>query len=94
MMGLLRRLRREMSCGDVLEVLQAHLDGEVDAETARKVAKHLDKCRICDHEASVYTRIKSGLTSKRRVIDPVVLGQLEQFADRLVSEGVQPLDAE
>lgn len=94
MMELLRRLRGEMSCGQVLEVLQAHLDGEVDAETARKVAQHLDKCQPCDHEASVYTRIKSGLASKRRVLDPVILSQLDQFADRLVVEGAPPQDSD
>ncbi len=94
MMELLRRLRGEMSCGQVLEVLQAHLDGEVDAETARKVAQHLDKCQPCDREASMYSRIKSGLASKRRVLDPVILEQLDSFADRLVADGAPPADVD
>lgn len=82
-MRLLQRLRGELSCQDVLEVLQAHLDGEVDARTARRVARHLDKCDPCHHEAAVYNEIKAGLARKRRPVDPEILGQLRAFGLRL-----------
>ncbi len=85
-MRLLQRLRGELSCQDVLEVLQAHLDGEVDARTARRVAAHLEKCNPCHHEAAVYEEIKAGLARRRRPVDPEILDQLGAFGLRLTEE--------
>ncbi len=85
-MRLLQRLRGELSCQDVLEVLQSHLDGEVDARTARRVAAHLDKCNPCHHEAAVYEEIKAGLARRRRPVDSEILDQLGAFGLRLTEE--------
>jgi anti-sigma factor (TIGR02949 family) len=85
-MRLLQRLRGELSCQEVLEVLQAHLDGEVDDRTARRVAAHLDKCNPCHHEAAVYEEIKAGLARRRRPVDPEILDQLGAFGLRLTEE--------
>ena len=85
-MRLLQRLRGELSCQQVLEVLQAHLDGEVDARTARRVAAHLDKCDPCHHEAAVYDEIKASLARQRRPVDPEILEQLRNFSLRLPDE--------
>ncbi len=77
---LLNRFRRTLSCDEVMEVLQAYLDGEVDVETARKVAGHLEMCAACSNESEVYERIKHNLASRRRDIDPEVRSALESFA--------------
>lgn len=77
---LLKRLRRSPSCDEIMEVLQAYLDGEVDAETARKVAGHLEDCSACSHESDVYERIKTSLSNRRRDIDPEVRAALEAFS--------------
>lgn len=80
MIGRLRRLfRKQLSCAEVMEVLQAYLDGEVDDATARMVAEHLEDCLHCTHESDVYHRIKAKLASRRREIDPQVRIALEAF---------------
>lgn len=83
MKRLIRRFRRTPSCHEVMEVLQAYLDGEVDADTARRVAGHLDMCEACTGESDVYRRIKSSLAGRRRSIDPAVLAALEDFGRNL-----------
>ncbi|MEL6982250.1 MAG: zf-HC2 domain-containing protein [Actinomycetota bacterium] len=82
---LLKRFRRTPSCDEIMEVLQAYLDGEVDVETARKVAGHLEDCAACSHESDVYDRIKTTLSSRRRDIDPNVRAALEAFSQDLRS---------
>lgn len=74
-----------LSCAEVMEVLQAYLDGEVDAETARKVAEHLDRCDMCDDESEVFRNIKHSLASRNEPVDPDVMANLRAFSDRLVS---------
>ncbi len=77
---LLKRFRRGPSCDEVMEVLQAYLDGEVDVDTARMVAGHLDDCAACSNESEVYQRIKDSLSTRRREIDPEVRAALEAFS--------------
>ena len=83
---LMTRLRRLPSCAEVMEVLQTYLDGEIDAEQARKVAAHLRMCTACDQESLVYEGIKASLANRRRDIDPEVLAALEAFG-RDLAEG-------
>lgn len=80
---LRRLLRRQPSCAEVMEVLQAYLDGEVDDSTARMVAGHLGACLHCAHESDVYHRIKAKLASRRRDLDPQVRLALEAFVHEL-----------
>ncbi len=86
MRRLLDRLRGSMSCGDVLKVIQSYIDGEIDAETARKVAAHLDQCHPCTEEELIYQQIKSSLSRRRRHVDMEVLEQLMSFGERLKSD--------
>ncbi len=85
MMRLLNRLRGRPTCEEIMEVLQSYLDGEIDADTARKVAGHLDVCTECDRESQVYETIKASLASRRHEIDPQVLAALRQFGETLES---------
>ncbi len=77
---LLNRFRRIPSCDEIMEVLQAYLDGEVDVEVARTVAGHLEKCVVCSHESEVYQQIKTSLAGRRREVDPDVRAALEAFS--------------
>ncbi len=86
MRRLLDRLRGSMSCGDVLKVLQAYIDGEIDADTARKVASHLDQCHRCTDEEHIYQQIKTSLAQRRRHVDVEVLEQLMSFGERLKTD--------
>lgn len=76
--------KKGFSCDDVMEVLQSYLDGETDAETARKVVAHLDDCENCDLESKVYQDIKSSLASRTDTVDPLVMSALQDFSNRLV----------
>ncbi len=81
-------------CWQVMRVLQAHLDGEVDVETATWVSTHLEECRRCGMEAATYQSIKLALAERiddptghgAVPVDPAVLRRLERFAASL-SEG-------
>ena len=77
---LLKRLRGAPSCDEIMKVLQAYLDGEVDVHTARKVAGHLEDCAACSHESAVYERITASLSNRRREIDPEIRAALEAFS--------------
>lgn len=82
---LLSRLRGGPSCHEVMEVLQSYLDGEVDSETARRVAVHLESCADCELESDVYHRIKQSLADAAAPVDPVVMASLRAFSERLVT---------
>ena len=84
MRRLLDRLRGSMSCSDVLKVIQSYIDGEIDAETARKVAAHLEHCHPCADEELIYGRIKASLARRRRHVDMDVLDQLMSFGWKLL----------
>lgn len=83
MMRFLDKLRGRPSCEEIMEVLQSYLDGEIDAETAKKVAGHLEDCTECDRESQVYKSIKSSLATRRRDVDPEILSALRQFGQQL-----------
>jgi anti-sigma factor (TIGR02949 family) len=83
MMSLLRKLTGRPSCADIMEVLQSYLDGETDAATARRVARHLDNCTNCERESQVYESIKTSLAVRRRDVDPAILESLRRFGENL-----------
>lgn len=82
---LFRRFRADISCDEVMAVLQSYLDGEVDATTARRVAGHLHACTDCGPESEVYRRIKTSLASAEAPVDPEVLASLRSFSERLMA---------
>lgn len=91
-MSLLRTLIRRIpfgrgpSCDEIMEVLQAYLDGEVDAATARAVAKHLGRCGGCNAESGVYDDIRRRLAAQPFDIDPEVHERLLAFGRRLAHD--------
>ncbi len=86
---LLNRFRGGPSCDEIMEVLQSYLDGEVDAETAREVAGHLEACTDCDAESDVFRSIKTSLANSAEPVDPDVLASLRAFSDRLVAGEIE-----
>lgn len=82
---LLGRFRGGPSCDEIMEVLQSYLDGEIDADTARDVAGHLEGCTDCNTESEVYRNIKASLAGAAEPVDPDVLASLQAFSDRLVA---------
>lgn len=86
---ILNRFRGGLSCDEIMEVLQSYLDGEVDADTARQVAAHLEMCTDCDAESDVFRNIKSSLASSAEPVDPAVLASLRSFSNRLVAGEIE-----
>ena len=81
--------RSAANCSEVITALLEFLDGEVvDADTAVRVEQHLEACRRCGLEASVYREIKQSLRRRRRRgdADAAALDRLREFAAR-VGEG-------
>ncbi|WP_313896038.1 zf-HC2 domain-containing protein [Streptomyces sp. YIM 98790] len=80
------RRRRVMQCAQVAQVLQAYLDGEIDEATARRVADHVEDCRRCGLEATVYREIKASL-ARRQAPPPDAVARLEAFGESLLRDG-------
>ncbi|MGK5448618.1 anti-sigma factor family protein [Streptomyces radiopugnans] len=77
-----------MNCLQVARVLQAYLDGETDEITARRVAAHLEDCRRCGLEASVYREIKSAL-ARHEQPDAGAVHRLRVFGEALLRHGTE-----
>ena len=75
--------RRDLSCEEVLAIMQSYLDGETGAGEARQMVGHLDLCPDCDHERQIYADIKRALISCQASIDPEVRNALLTFGQRL-----------
>lgn len=76
-----------LRCMRIMRLLQAYLDGNLDDVSARRAAAHLEQCRRCGLEASVYTEIKAVLRAKDRPVDPDALDRLRLFGERLARGG-------
>lgn len=85
-----RRMAMKMSCAEVGVVLQQYLDGELDAATAPLVDAHLEMCRECGLEASIYTDVKEALAEQGGLPADSVR-RLREFGQRL-AHGEIPID--
>lgn len=79
MMRLMMRLRRKerISCARVQDLVQAHLDGELEGPDRARLIAHLDRCRPCGIEAATYDRIKASLAGPAL---PESVERLSRFA--------------
>ncbi|HVA42662.1 MAG TPA: zf-HC2 domain-containing protein [Acidimicrobiales bacterium] len=84
-----RRMMGGLDCVQVLAVLQRYLDAEVDDLTARKVRAHLERCRRCGMEHSVYLEIKHSLSRRSPTVEPEALARLRAVATHVSEHGPQ-----
>lgn len=77
---------RPLNCRKVGEVLQSFLDGHTDARMTAKVAEHLEDCRRCGLEASVYREIKASLAKQSPALPESTLDRLRWFARELEAD--------
>jgi len=77
-----RRMAMQMSCAEVGAVLQQYLDGEIDETTSPLVEAHLEMCRRCGLEASIYTDVKDALAEKGELPQDSVR-RLREFGERI-----------
>lgn len=88
-MSVLARLfRRGMSCSQVAAVLQQYLDDELDASQVPRVLEHLEACRGCGLEASIYRRIKQSLIAHQQAPDEASMARIRALADELATTGL------
>jgi anti-sigma factor RsiW len=80
------------SCREGCKLLQAFVDRELDEDTARVIAAHLDDCRRCGLEAEMYRRVQDSLRTRVSVSQAAV-ARLQEFAYAL-EDGRAPSDAE
>lgn len=79
-----RRRGTPLNCGEVARVLQAYIDGELEAG-ADLVADHLEDCRRCGLEEALYTDIKVSLATRGGEVDPDALERLRSFGRELAA---------
>lgn len=81
---------RPLSCREVGKVLQRYLDGHVDELTAEKVAEHLEDCRRCGLELTVYSEIKASLARQSPEVPETALVRLRRFGEQLIASSPDP----
>lgn len=55
-------MTRELSCEDVIDKLLEYLDREIDAETERDIARHIETCRACFTRAEFERKLRERVT--------------------------------
>jgi anti-sigma factor RsiW len=75
-----------LGCAHVGRLLQRYLDDRLDPDAAAAVAAHLEMCRRCGMEASLYRELKASL---RHLGAPpaATMDRLHAFADQLAASG-------
>ncbi len=91
MSALFRRRSGHLDCRQVAALLQPFLDGELDGERGREVARHLDDCRRCGLEAQTYREMKAALRRGARQPSPESVQRLRQFVARLAAGEFGPV---
>jgi anti-sigma factor RsiW len=81
---------RPLSCHEVGKVLQHYLDGHIDDLTADKVAEHLEDCRRCGLELTVYQEIKVSLARQSPALPDAAVARLRRFGEQLLRDGSEP----
>ncbi|MHB1488095.1 MAG: anti-sigma factor family protein [Acidimicrobiales bacterium] len=84
-MTLWNETTSRVRCMRTMRIIQAYLDGTLDDVSATRVAAHLEDCRRCGLEASVYSEIKVALREKDRPVDPGALDRLRRFGEQIAS---------
>lgn len=72
-----------IDCHEVGKRLQQYLDGDIDADRARRIEAHLEACRECGMEAETYERIKEALATHRPDVPRESIERLREFGERL-----------
>lgn len=73
----------EYTCRQVAKVLQSYLDGEVEADVARRVANHVEKCVNCGYEAETLRRICESIARQSPPLDTEAVDRIRRFGEDL-----------
>ncbi len=89
-LGRLIGTRNQLSCRQVGRMLQTYLDDELDAESARKMAAHLDDCRRCGLEADTYAALHASLQRNPAGLSEEPVARLREFGEHLARGDLDP----
>jgi anti-sigma factor RsiW len=84
--GFVQSVRDSIECMRIRPLLQPFLDGALDDEQGKRVARHLEACRRCGLESSTYRTLKQHLRALARPAEPEAVARLEAFIDDLGAE--------
>jgi anti-sigma factor RsiW len=76
-----------MRCEEIRLLLNAHMDGELEAELSHIVARHVLRCTGCAHEVQSLQQTKSLLReciSQEHATDPFVLRTTMRLRESMV----------
>ncbi|CAG4906181.1 MULTISPECIES: zf-HC2 domain-containing protein [Acidithrix] len=74
---------KRIECMHNIRRLQQYLDGTLPEPSRRKTKAHLEVCRRCGLEATVYSDIKKALRQSAPEIDSVLLNELKLRGEQL-----------
>ncbi len=86
-MKLGSRIAVRIRCMRTRRILQNYCDGELDDASTNRVAAHIEECRRCGLEVSVYKDIKRSLQTKSKQVNPDALERLRVLAEQLANGG-------
>lgn len=81
--------RDEASCREVARFLQLYLDGQLEEVRARRVNRHLERCRRCGMEARTYEAIKEAVARRKPDLDESSLERVRNFGRQIVEGGIE-----
>lgn len=79
-------LRDRIECMRLRPLLHGFLDDELDEEDRSRFAAHLEACRRCGLEMSVYRSLKDRLSRVAPTNDEAAVARLSDFVDHLFTE--------
>jgi predicted anti-sigma-YlaC factor YlaD len=77
-----------MTCNRIANDLDAFLDGELDAVTARALAKHVAGCRACAQRVDAAAALRRALANVE--VEPPSAGFFERALARAAQEAAEP----
>lgn len=80
------RYSAPLDCRQVARVVQRHIDGELDEDAARRVARHLEMCLRCGLDVRTYEALKRQLAGLQDPVEPETLARLRRFVDELAAD--------
>jgi mycothiol system anti-sigma-R factor len=73
-----------LDCEEVLRVIFAYLDGELEVMEQARVEAHLERCRSCFSRAEFERRLKGHVTALARdPVSPAFEDRIRSLIDRL-----------
>ncbi|HEV7784336.1 MAG TPA: zf-HC2 domain-containing protein [Thermoanaerobaculia bacterium] len=81
----MNRIEDDLTCDDVLDLVEPYVDGDLEAAEAERLRSHLESCRSCAAELTLAERIQAELRALPQLDCP------PEIVERVRREGAQVL---